>query len=275
MGRDSNSDLFHQFTNRYRLNGRLITETPLHIGAGNTAADPTTLDNPVLRDAFGMPYIPGSSFKGVWRTFSERILGQWGEAVGVAPCNVLTNPCLSHDDARRIKKEYSKDALRAAEEIYNCLCSVCRLFGSQHFAGRLRVRDLLLDESTWVGFYEIRPGVSIDRDTRTAMTGRFYEIEVVPAGTAFHWQVLMDNLSEPQWYNTLLSLTPFVHGEIALGGGTTRGLGRVRLTNVQVSRLDASNFKQYLQKGWAGIESIPFVDAGKKVGLELGGDMVV
>src|SRR6266404_3940519 len=53
------------------LAGELHCETGLHIGGA---------DNPVVKDAFGLPYIPGSSLRGKLRSLLENSLGVTGPA---------------------------------------------------------------------------------------------------------------------------------------------------------------------------------------------------
>ncbi len=263
------SFLYDTFHNRRRITGRLVTLTPLRIGSGEAAPDPTAVDNPVIRDAYGRPFIPGSSFKGVWRSFAEQVLGQ-RENGDRGCCDPLSASCLSREEVKELKKEH-KDTRRLAEEIYTRLCPACRIFGSPHFAGRLRVRDLLPDGSTWPGFCEVRPGVAIDRDTRTAYPNRKYETEAVPAGTVFIFEAVVENAGDEEWRDILLTLLPFTRGELSLGGCTGRGLGRVRLENTQVTSVTSANLREFLARGWSGLAPLDLESACREAGLVLGG----
>src|SRR5207302_8062433 len=57
------------------LEGELKCESGLHIGAGKGSLEIGGADNPVVKDAFGMPYIPGSSLRGRLRALLEQSLG--------------------------------------------------------------------------------------------------------------------------------------------------------------------------------------------------------
>lgn len=262
--------LYDCFHGRRRITGRLVAVTPLRVGSGGSAPDPTAIDNPVIRDAYGRPFIPGSSFKGVWRSFAEQVLGQ-REDGDRGCCDPLGEPCLSREDVKELKKAYGKDLRGLAEAIYQRLCPACRLFGSPCFAGRLRVRDLLLIDSSWPGFCEIRPGVAIDRDTRTAFNSLKYEIEAAPAGTAFDFEAMVENASEAEWQELLLTLLPFTRGEIPIGGCTGRGLGRVRLEEVRVASVTASNLRKFLAGGWEALPVQGLMDVCQEAGLQGGG----
>src|SRR6476660_6086405 len=57
------------------LEGELHCETGLHIGAGKGTLEIGGADNPVVKDAFGRPYIPGSSLRGRLRSLLEQSSG--------------------------------------------------------------------------------------------------------------------------------------------------------------------------------------------------------
>ena len=57
------------------LEGELACESGLHIGAGKGSLEIGGADNPVIKDAFGMPYVPGSSLRGKIRSLLEQSTG--------------------------------------------------------------------------------------------------------------------------------------------------------------------------------------------------------
>src|SRR5579862_5885215 len=57
------------------LEGELHCETGLHVGAGKGSLEIGGSDNPVIKDAFGRPYIPGSSLRGKLRSLLEQFSG--------------------------------------------------------------------------------------------------------------------------------------------------------------------------------------------------------
>ena len=64
-----------KFIGKLILEGELHCETGLHIGAGKGSLEIGGADNPVVKDAFGRPYIPGSSLRGKIRTLLEQASG--------------------------------------------------------------------------------------------------------------------------------------------------------------------------------------------------------
>src|SRR5438034_7250083 len=57
------------------LEGELHCETGLHVGAGKGSLEIGGSDNPVVKDAFGRPYVPGSSLRGKLRSLLEQSSG--------------------------------------------------------------------------------------------------------------------------------------------------------------------------------------------------------
>src|SRR5487761_1657334 len=71
----------HTAQTELRLIGKLILEgdlecrTGLHIGAGKGSLEIGGADNPVVKDSFGLPYVPGSSLRGRLRSLLEQSTG--------------------------------------------------------------------------------------------------------------------------------------------------------------------------------------------------------
>src|SRR5215470_16134029 len=57
------------------LEGEMHCHTGLHVGAGKGSAEIGGSDNPVVKDAFGRPYVPGSSLRGKIRSLLEQSSG--------------------------------------------------------------------------------------------------------------------------------------------------------------------------------------------------------
>jgi CRISPR/Cas system CSM-associated protein Csm3 (group 7 of RAMP superfamily) len=116
-------------------------------------------------------------------------------------------------------------------------CDVCKLFGSPVQAARLKCADgNLANEETVV---QVRDGVVLDRDSRTAVDGLKYDFETVQAGTAFMVQFDLDNPTDRDL--ALLGVALFEwHAGGTLGGFTSRGLGRFRLEGITLRGADLS-----------------------------------
>lgn len=213
--------MFDRFDNRVRFAGTLTALTALRIGAGRATGVRGT-DLPVVRDAFGKPYIPGSSFKGALRASVESLVRSVSDSRRAA-CNPLS------PDDWCVRKPEGADGERFQQSVAEETCLVCRVFGSPWVASKVSVRDLLTSEGRWVDQFEVRNGVAIDRDAGTAAEGLLYDFEVVPAGTSFSCEIVVENADGWELGLLALALRPFERGEASLGGARSRGLGLVKL----------------------------------------------
>jgi CRISPR-associated protein Csm3 len=238
--------LFDIFEGRLRLEGVLVTRTGLHIGAGGSG-DALGTDSPVVRTAAGVPYIPGSSLKGVLRSAAEALVrGGPFQATRERfwACNVISgrtdDVCVSHDRIEALRKEHA--AGRAlAEAVWAESCGICRLFGSLALASRVRFADLPLRGE--VPFPELRNGVGIDRNRELAAAGVLYDFEAVPPETPFELRVTVDNPTDEEVGLLLYLFQELEAGRLTLGGKTSRGLGQVGVAweKIEEITLEKSN----------------------------------
>ncbi len=221
------------------LEGELVCETGLHIGAGKGSLEIGGADNPVVKDAFGRPYVPGSSLRGRLRSLLE-------QALGLAVPSELVY--LSRRRGQEVRIHQSD---RPDDEI-------CLLFGRnpgrmERVSGeaietrsaspaRLTVYDapLILDsitpqmrENLDDELTEVKSENAVDRITSQANPRT---LERVPAGARFQVRMVLDILCEedrellPRLVEGLRLLE-----DDSLGGGGSRGSGRVRFANLNLS----------------------------------------
>ncbi len=218
---------FQTLTRQVRLHGALVTRTALRVGAGR-AYDALGDDLPVVKDALDRPVIPGSSLKGALRAYAESLLRTLASVVQSdgkkLSCYPLTEPCLSNDEVTAIKRTRDAD-----DKLWKRTCWACRVFGAPWLASRILVKDLPVREATWFGQFGHRDGVSIHRDKGTAQSKKRYTFELVPKGTAFDLDLVVDGASDAELGLLLLTLEGVNNGQILLGGARSRGLGDVVL----------------------------------------------
>jgi CRISPR-associated RAMP protein (TIGR02581 family) len=237
-----NTQDFTRFHSRLRLLGTLRLETSLRIGAGRSDSLEGGADINVVKDASGAPYIPGSSFKGVLRSHVEALLRTINEGYA---CLCVTERehedtgCPTTRDSKRLREQIEelqkkiqqkKAPPDAVERFYlDESCWACQVFGSPWLASKVMIRDLTV-AGDWLGRYQHRDGVAIDRDTETASEHKLYSFEAVPAGTEFECEIILENATTEEQGMVLLGLKAFELGQVLLGGARSRGLGRVALT---------------------------------------------
>jgi len=252
--------MFDVLSSRLELTGRLELVTAMRIGAGRSL-EPDEPDLPVIKDALGRPYLPGSSFKGVLRSYAESLL----RAATLEPekarqlaCNPLSDAhsrypnkqtgkneegpgfrrCLAQDELTELKKEYlnrlKPDPAGFDRALLEKTCLTCQLFGAQWLASAVQIRDLLITKDflyeNRYSYYEVRNGVAINRDTETASDGMLYDFEVIPGGVIFEFKALVENASPALLGLLFLALRVFEQERKGLGGATSRGLGGVKLS---------------------------------------------
>lgn len=242
---------FATLRNRLVVRGTLVALTGLRIGAGR-ASEVTSNDLPVLRDAVGAPFIPGASLKGAFRARVEALVRavQPGQALDLLEIqdqmqgglvdqeakneSELKSGLLTHQEEQAIQRLIQARRNREADEnlsmlIWKRSTLIDLTFGAPWIAGRIFFKDALVDRSLWFDQFETRNGVALNRDTETAEDQRLYDYEVVPAGTRFDFELILENAAAWQLGMILLALKPWERGEVQIGGFRSRGLGYVRL----------------------------------------------
>lgn len=204
---------------------RLTCRTGLHIGTGKSA-DLTGSDQPVLRDRTGRPLVPGSSLRGVLRAGIEAFSNSLG--LHAVRATAEDTPLEASDEFGRRWRE---------------LDLVKRLFGAAaeerggfSYGSRLQISDALCEEDVPI---ELRDGVGIDREKRTASHGVKYDLEVVPAGTCFGGHIRFKNPADYELGLLAQALWMLDQGLLLLGGKSARGLGWLQVEVSIPRRVDA------------------------------------
>jgi CRISPR-associated protein Csm3 len=227
------------FLGKLILEGEIQCRTGLHIGAGKGSLEIGGADNPVVKDAFGIPYIPGSSLRGRLRALLEQTLGL------ALPGELIY---LSKRKGQEVRIHQSD---RPDDEI-------CILFGRnpgrvERVSGdaiespratpaRLTVYDapLIVDsitpqmrENLDDELTEVKSENAVDRITSQANPRT---LERVPAGARFRFRMILDVLCEED----KALLARLAEGlrlleDDALGGGGSRGSGRISFSGLNLN----------------------------------------
>jgi CRISPR-associated RAMP protein, SSO1426 family len=247
---------FLSFHNRYFITAELVMEQPLHIGKG-VSLEPVGTDLPIIKTREDLPFIPGSSTKGVMRSELERIIRAFEaqkldiNGKRLTACDVFDAPCVSEKEKETLettsKKNGKVDEADFTQKLWERTCTACRLFGSPWIASRVYIKDMpLLERKELFRVSEMRDGVAIDRDTGTARKHAKFDYEVVPAKARFTFEMVLEN--EELWEVGLIGmiLKLWTRGEIAIGGMTSRGLGWGKLENIRIEKVDRTDLIEYI-----------------------------
>jgi len=216
---------------RVIVTGRLVAESPLHIGG--VGEDPNS-DMPFIRDGRGRLFLPGSSLAGALRSWTWRRLGRpWAEC--------------PEDKAKQNRallrhlwgyQPRAEDPLEVAGTLSD---------GDEGRAAALRLNDApVLDDV----FVEIRDGVGIDRALGVAADQIKYDRAIVPTGAAFDFRMVLEtdgDRAHAKWQVLALLLDDLQNARVRIGAATTRGLGRVRLRDTFVETLDLTDRAIFLE----------------------------
>lgn len=236
-----------KFVGKWIVEADLNCETGLHIGAGKGSLEIGGADNPVVKDAFGRPYVPGSSLRGRLRSLLE-------QSAGLNPAEMVF---LSKRRGQEVRIHQSD---RPDDEI-------CILFGrnpgrleklngdSSESAtatpARLTVYDAPLDadsitpqmrENLDDELTEVKSENAVDRITSQANPRT---LERVPAGARFKIRLVLDILCpEDKELAALVAEGLRMLEDDSLGGGGSRGNGRVRLGAIRCAWRGAAYYKE-------------------------------
>jgi CRISPR-associated protein Csm3 len=227
-----------KFIGKLILEGDLHCETGLHIGAGKGTMEIGGADNPVVKDAFGRPYIPGSSLRGKLRSLLEQSSGlavpaelvylsrRKGQEVRIHQSDrpdddlgVLFGRNPGRVDRVQGEPMETSAATPSRLTVYDAALDLESITPA--------MRDNLDDELT-----EVKSENAVDRITSQANPRT---LERVPAGARFRVRLVLDILCEedkPLFARVVEGLR--LLEDDALGGGGSRGSGRVRLGNMRL-----------------------------------------
>jgi CRISPR-associated RAMP protein (TIGR02581 family) len=214
--------MFKHLRNEAILQFELETAAPLLIASGDvTSIDPLASNLSFVRGkqyGIEVPYIPGSSIKGVFRSRYEQL----GEFLGNNACDA-SNAC----DRRFPVMDGQSEK---GTVLYQNSCMACRLFGNRYLGARIAFADAYPKEGTKVSMGEHR-SVAIDRITGTTKPGALFEYEAVESG-CFAGTCKVQNFALYQLRLLLWILQDVQEGYVTFGRGSSRGNGVMRVTNV-------------------------------------------
>lgn len=204
-----------KITTRWKITGTLIADTPLHIGGVDGDAD---TDLALAVNGRGKYYVPGTSLAGALRGWMTQIFVD------------LDQPL----DPQNIVNQY---------------------WGFQHndsgHASFIIVDDAEIQLQN--GTIEIREGVGINRHSGTAAKRCKYSRAIIPKGATFPLNITFDSQLEKLPDSLIQLLQALEKGDIRIGAAKTRGLGRIKLKDLNIKAQDLGSsvgiFDTLLQGG--------------------------
>lgn len=231
-----------KFNKKVKISGKLVFETAFHIGSG--VEGELTADKGILKEADGRPILPGSTLKGSFRHFAEKLAPHLGFTACQLDTSLSGVSCISDREYRKTHLDEFRAIVPPEEKIKWLAahtCDVCRLMGSPLHISRLFFCDGQL--INWNRKLHIRQGFSIDRDSETVIPHSNYNYEATPRGARFQIHIEMMN---PEDIDLAIAAATFGEWQngFRLGGYTSRGLGKCILTEMTVDQVDYTNSEQ-------------------------------
>jgi len=248
------------FLGKLLIEGELVCETGLHIGAGKGTLEIGGADNPVVKDAFGRPYVPGSSLRGRLRSLLEQAMGlaipkqlvyvskRKGQEVRIHASDLANDEiCLLFGRAPGRVERVEGDALSqntitpARLTVYDAALNLDSITAA--------MRESLDDELT-----EVKSESAIDRITSQSQART---LERVPAGASFKLRMILDVLCEEdkELIGSIMQGLMLLEDD-TLGGGGSRGSGRVRFQNLKLTWRNAGYYKGGAEAELAAAENL-------------------
>ncbi len=210
-----------QLSGKVIVEGIIKVETGLVVGGSKAALDIGGVDSPVIKDAKGVPYIPGSSIKGKLRSLLEQ-----------------SKYPLRNRDLGDGKGKFDETLIIHTFQD-GTVDDIIQIFGAPDYNEPVRgvFRDAFLDvdhfeknrtalfKNLELNYTEDKIENRVDRISARAMPRH---LERVPAGTYFNFEIIIDLYSEEdkELIKTLFQGLSLLEDDY-LGGSGTRGSGKI------------------------------------------------
>lgn len=206
--------------NALRMEFGIKPKSPLLVKSGMLSPNPALPDMQFVRTFTPkgeVVYLPGSSLKGVFRSFTEKVLRT---VDGVRICDPFGEGACG----RKLSQEEN------TAKVYRESCWACKLYGNTRLRGRLSISDAYPQGEVKT---ETRYGVAISRLTNAVAHGPF-EMEIVVEGQ-FKGTISLENFEICQLGLLALTLKAVNDGLVRIGFGKNRGFGEVEFEVLDIA----------------------------------------
>lgn len=212
---------------RIIIEAEFVNTSPLRIGKGRDESDLTSTAKVQLLKQGDTPVIPGTSWKGIFRSIGERV----AKEKGIYVCTGLTKEtCMD-----KINEEFQgllerHNISQALDLAWKGLCLNCKLFGTMSVSSQVSFEDSLLTEAK-IG---VRTIIAISRTDGSVARGALATVEFVEPGSRIPLTIRATNI--PNYaLGYLITIIKEIHnGNAQVGGFKSRGFGFVKLNSVKM-----------------------------------------
>ncbi|PKP52475.1 MAG: hypothetical protein CVT90_02620 [Candidatus Altiarchaeales archaeon HGW-Altiarchaeales-3] len=230
---------FSKFKNRYVITGKIVLESPLRIGSDRPKHS-TSSASLLMRetpDGF-VPFIPGSSLKGVLRSSCERIGNTFG--AGEELKEIIRNIFGSYGEEKKMKGAQIR--VRDCEPEYVYVCDVEeRIHCATKFIDKCFDKQICNKShgcSFNSNFYKVKlKDRKLEPDTLLVS-----DEEYIPPSVAFNFCIELDNASGEDVGMIFIGLDEFSYKRAFIGAGVSRGYGFVNIEDLKVEEIKLKDF---------------------------------
>lgn len=231
---------------------QIVAVTGLSIGGSKTDVEIGGIDNNVIKDAAGVPYIPGSSVKGKMRSLLEKSLGKTEVCKcsqrDCPVCNIFGTAASSNKNIQSLQDIVDKvERIKYASSNKNIESLPTRLYVRD---AKLNAETRKLMEEKEGPFSELELTYTegkwenkIERLTSKAKHPR--QMERVPAGSRFDFNMVF-NLLDPddtEFLKPTIAAMRLLEDDY-LGGNGSRGYGRIQFENLSIVLKTVADYEQ-------------------------------
>lgn len=216
--------------NRWRIEGRLITTSHLHVGSGSTTNRKDIKNKnekgdeaeiaAIVTDYNEKPYIPGTTIKGNLRTYLERTKQD----------NKIIEKLFGSKDPKK------EDSCGGALEFWNAKVEIPSTLNNQHIP--------YWKQNRLTG---VTASAVIDRQTRTAADKKLFYTEYIPAGIPFKVVITGQDLDDKEMSLLLYALNGFNTKMIKLGASEADGWGEFKWKLETATYISSEDIKKWIQ----------------------------
>ncbi len=231
---------------KVKIYGKVETLSALRIGKGRGETNPLSpATMQIIRTYDGKPLIPGSTWKGIFRSTGEKI----AKEKGIYTCTGLTKQtCMDQtlNDSKNSKvldifQDYlaSNNIDEAIKLVWDYTCINCKIFGGPSLYSAVSILDSVAEKFN----IEYRAMIAISRKTG-AVTGRaLATVEYVEPGSIFPFMLIGNNLPNYALGYIIKIMRYINEGMVQVGGNKSRGFGFVKFHNLTLEVSDYSGGK--------------------------------
>ncbi|WP_188597064.1 type III CRISPR-associated RAMP protein Csx7 [Thermocladium modestius] len=218
---------------RVKIYGKIETLAPLRIGKGREETNPESAATmQIIRTYDEKPLIPGSSWKGIFRSTGEKI----AKENRIFTCTGLTRQTCMDKILSQVQSLMSKNIDEAIKLVWDETCINCKIFGAPSLYSAISIFDSIAEKFN-IGY---RPMIAISRDTGAVTRSALATTEYVEPGSIFPFLLIGNNL--PNYaIGYIIKIMRYINdGLVQIGGNKSRGFGFITFSKLS---LEISDYK--------------------------------